>query len=168
VVRPLASGERVALSINPYHLGFSLWEAIVEEKGLEAAREIQQQDDDFSFVRNQLTWERAEELELFRFQADSSGQIKVAEADLSALHEALLAPKFNFGAPSIAARHIRVDGTLELEHDHKTDGRGLDVERGKKVIEYLQRVWRRPVIMKTIDEHGAELEFTVPMAPVNT
>jgi stage V sporulation protein R len=165
VVRPLASGERVALSINPYHLGFSLWEAIVEEQGLEAARRIQQEDDDFSFVRNQLTWERAEKLELFRYQADSSGQIKVAESGLSALHEALLAPKFNFGAPSIAARHIRVDGTLELEHDHKTDGRGLDVERGKKVIEYLQRVWRRPVIMKTIDEHGADMEFTVPMAP---
>ena len=168
VVRPLATGERVALSINPYHLGFCLWEAIVEEQGMEAARLIQQQDDDFSFVRNQLTWERAEKLELFRFQADSSGQIKVAEAGLSALHEALLAPKFNFGAPSVAARHIRVDGTLELEHDHKTDGRGLDVERSKKVIEYLQRVWRRPVIMQTIDEHGAELEFTVPMAPVNT
>ena len=33
------------------------------------------------------------------------------------------------------------------------------------VIEYLQRVWRRPVIMKTIDEHGADMEFTVPMAP---
>ncbi len=165
VVRPLASGERVALTINPYHLGFSLWEWIVENEGLDAARNIVQQDDDFSFVRNQLTWERAEKLELFRYRAESSGEVKVALPDLNALHEALLAPKFNFGAPSIVARHIRSDGTLELEHDHKSDGRGLDVERGKKVIEYLQHVWRRPVIMRTVDEHGAELEFTVPMAP---
>ena len=166
VVRPLASGERVALTINPYHLGFSLWESIVEKEGLDAAREILQQDDDFSFVRNQLTWERAEKLELFRYRAEASGQVKVVEPDLNSLHEALLEPKYNFGAPSIAARHIRIDGTLELEHDHKVDGRGLDVERSKKVIEYLQRVWRRPVIMKTINEHGAELEFTVPMAPI--
>ena len=166
VVRPLASGERVALTINPYHLGFSLWESIVEKEGLDAARGILQQDDDFSFVRNQLTWERAEKLELFRYRAEASGEVKVVEPDLNSLHEALLAPKYNFGAPSIAARHIRIDGTLELDHDHKVDGRGLDVERSKKVIEYLQRVWRRPVIMKTIDEHGAELEFTVPMAPV--
>ncbi|HKE43555.1 MAG TPA: SpoVR family protein [Steroidobacteraceae bacterium] len=165
VVRPLASGEQVALSINPYHLGFSLWEEIVEEEGLEAARAILQQDDDFSFVRNQLTMERAEKLQLFRYRAESSGQVKVEEPDLGALHEAMLHPKYNFGAPSVAARHVRVDGTLELEHDHKTDGRGLDVERGKKVIEYLQRVWRRPVIMHTVDEHGAEMEFTVPMAP---
>lgn len=166
VVRPLASGESVALTINPYHLGFSLWESIVEKEGLDAARGIVQQDDDFSFVRNQLTWERAEKLELFRYRAEANGQIKVTEPDLNSLHEALLAPKYNFGAPSIAARHIRIDGTLELDHDHKTDGRGLDIERGKKVIEYLQRVWRRPVIVTTIDEHGADLEFTVPMAPV--
>jgi stage V sporulation protein R len=165
VVRPLATGEQVALTINPYHLGFSLWEEIVEEEGLDAARAILRQDDDFSFVRNQLTLERAEKLQLFRYRAESNGQVKVETPDLGALHEALLHPKYNFGAPTIAAKHVRTDGTLELEHDHKTDGRGLDVERGKKVIEYLQRVWRRAVIMHTIDEHGAEMEFTVPMAP---
>ncbi|HEY7377734.1 MAG TPA: SpoVR family protein, partial [Steroidobacteraceae bacterium] len=165
VVRPLASGEQVALTINPYHLGFSLWEEIIKEEGLDAARAILQQDDDFSFVRNQLTLERAEKLQLFRYRAESNGQVKVETPDLGALHEALLHPKYNFGAPTVAAKHVRTDGTLELEHDHHTDGRGLDVERGKKVIEYMQRVWRRPVIMHTIDEHGAEMEFTVPMAP---
>ena len=35
VVRPTASGDNVALSTNPYHLGFSIWEKIVEEQGLE-------------------------------------------------------------------------------------------------------------------------------------
>jgi len=160
VVRPLASGERVALSINPYHLGFTLWEKIVESDGLEAARRIMQQDDDFSFVRNQLTAEVAEELGLFRYRAESSGSVKVIEPDLDALHEALLAPKYNFGAPSVAARHVRVDGTLELEHDHKTDGRGLDVDRGRKVIEYIHRLWRRPVILHTVDEDGEPVELS--------
>lgn len=159
VVRPLASGERIALSINPYHLGFTLWEKIVERDGLDAARRIMQQDDDFSFVRNQLTAEIAEELGMFRYRAESNGGVKVIEPDMDALHEALLAPKYNFGAPSVAARHVRVDGTLELEHDHKTDGRGLDAERGKKVIEYIQRVWRRPVLMHTVDDDGEGLEL---------
>ena len=36
VVRPTAAGERVSLEINPYHLGFSMWEKIIEEHGLEA------------------------------------------------------------------------------------------------------------------------------------
>ena len=55
VVRPSASGESVALSTNPYHLGFSIWEKIVEEQGLDAARKIMCEDDDFGFVRNHLT-----------------------------------------------------------------------------------------------------------------
>ncbi len=165
VVRPHASGERVALSINPYHLGFTLWEHIIERDGMEAARRIMQQDDDFSFVRNQLTAEIAEKLQMFRYNAESNGAIKVVQTDLSALHEAMLSPKYNFGAPSVAAARVRVDGTLELEHDHKTDGRGLDVERGKKVIEYIQRVWRRPVLMHTVDDEGEAIEVSLPEPP---
>src|ERR1700692_2439470 len=86
VVRPIAAGEQVALSINPYHLGFAMWEKIVEKNGLPAARAIMQQDDDFSFVRNHLTRELADELGLFRYSARSDGQIKVLEHDLTALH----------------------------------------------------------------------------------
>ncbi len=55
VVRPLASGEQVALAVNPYHVGFSMWEKIVERDGLEGARRIMREDDDFSFIRNHLT-----------------------------------------------------------------------------------------------------------------
>lgn len=160
VVRPVAADQQVALSINPYHLGFSMWESIIKEQGLETARGIMQQDDDFSFVRNHLTRELADELGLFRFSARSDGQIKVLEHDLDALHETLLAPKYNFGAPSISAAHVRQDGTLELEHDHEIDGRGLDLERGRKVLEYLHRIWRRPVIMHTVDHNGAALELS--------
>ena len=160
VVRPMAADQQVALAVNPYHLGFSLWEKIIATEGLEAARSIMQQDDDFSFVRNHLTREIAEELGLFRFNARSDGQIKVMENDLAALHESLLAPKYNFGAPSVAAAHIRNDGALELEHDHRTDGRGLDLERGRKVLEYVRRVWRRPVTLHTVDQNGAELEIS--------
>jgi stage V sporulation protein R len=159
VVRPIAADQQVALSVNPYHLGFSLWEEIIEEQGLEAARRIMEQDDDFGFVRNHLTRERADELGLFRFNARSDGQIKVLEHDLSALHESLLHQKYNFGAPSVAAKHVRVDGTLELFHDHTVDGRGLDLERSRKVLEYVHRVWRRPVILSTVDSQGSGLEI---------
>ena len=33
VVRPIAADQQVALSINPYHLGFSMWEKIIEAPG---------------------------------------------------------------------------------------------------------------------------------------
>jgi stage V sporulation protein R len=152
----------VALSINPYHLGFAMWENIIEQQGLKAARAIMQQDDDFSFVRNQLTRELADELGLFRYSARSDGQIKVLEHDLTALHESVLAPKYNFGAPIVSASHVRNDGTLELTHDSAVDGRGLDLERSRKVLDYLQRVWRRPIVLTTVNQAGSALELTAP------
>ncbi|HEU4627085.1 MAG TPA: SpoVR family protein [Steroidobacteraceae bacterium] len=159
VVRPIAADQQIALSINPYHLGFSLWEKVIEAEGLDAARKIMVQDDDFSFVRNYLTRELADELGLFRFNARADGQIKVLEHDLPALHESLLHQKYNFGAPSVFAKHVRVDGTLELYHDHVVDGRGLDLERSRKVLEYVHRVWRRPVVLQTVDSQGSGLEI---------
>jgi stage V sporulation protein R len=162
VVRPIAADSQVSLSINPYHLGFSMWEKIVEKEGLERARAIMEQDDDFGFVRNHLSRELAEELGLFRYNARSDGQVKVLELDLAGLHEAILAPKYNFGAPVVCAQHIRNDGTLELVHDVSVDGRGLDLERSRKVLDYLHRVWRRPLVLTTVNQTGATLELTAP------
>jgi stage V sporulation protein R len=162
VVRPVAAEKQVSLSINPYHLGFTMWEKIIARDGLEAARHIMEQDDDFGFVRNQLTRELAEELGLFRYSARTDGQIKVLEADLAALHEALLAPKYNFGAPVVSAVRVRTDGTLELAHDSTVDGRGLDLERSRKVLDYLRKVWRRPIVLTTVNQAGSTLELTAP------
>jgi len=162
VVRPIAGGEKVALGLNPYHLGFSMWEDIVERLGLDGARRIMHEDDDVSFVRNHLSAELAAKLQLFRFGADTSGSVKVLETDLHALHEVIVGPKYNFGAPSIAASQVRIDGTLELTHDHQADGRGIDVERAKNVLQYIERVWRRPVILHTVDSQGTALSLSAP------
>jgi stage V sporulation protein R len=161
VVRPTASGENVALSTNPYHLGFSIWEKLVEQHGLDHARKIMCEDDDFSFIRNHLTQEIASELQLFRFRGPASGTLTVQENDLSALHDALLAPKYGFGAPTVSASRIHVDGKLELVHDHITDGRGLDPDRGRKVLEYIARVWRRPVTVVTVNSENNPMEISV-------
>jgi stage V sporulation protein R len=161
VVRPSASGESVALSTNPYHLGFSIWEKIVEAQGLDAARKIMCEDDDFGFVRNHLTMELAQELKLFRFKGPATGTLTVQEMDLPMLHEALLAPKYAFGAPTVNATRVHVDGKLELVHDHTVDGRGLDPERARKVLEYVARVWRRPVTIATVDNDNRAVEIAV-------
>jgi stage V sporulation protein R len=161
VVRPTATGDNVALATNPYHLGFSIWEKIVESQGLEAARRIMAEDDDFSFVRNHLTHDLATELKLFRFKGPATGTLTVQEMDLPMLHEALLHPKYGFGAPRVSASRIHVDGKLELVHDHVTDGRGLDPERARKVLEYVTKVWRRPVTLATVDNDQRSVEISV-------
>ena len=76
------------------------------------------------------------------------------------MREAILAPKFNFGAPRIAATQLDVDGSLTLAHDHQSDGRGLDVQRAERVLDYVVRIWRRPVTLLTTDVRGNERELT--------
>jgi stage V sporulation protein R len=157
VVSPYASGEQqTSLQINPYHLGFSMWEHIVETQGLEAARRILREEDDFSFIRNHLDRDMADRLGLFVWEAKSDGEIKVVNRDINLLRENILAPRFNYGSPRIAVSEMKADGTLVLRHDHKTDGRGLDVGRAEQVLKYVHRLWRRPVRMVTADADGRD------------
>jgi len=159
VVRPFASGEETALGINPYHLGFTLWEHIVARHGAARAREVMREEDDFGFIRNYLDHELAEKLDLFVYEVRRGDEIRVANRDLEAVREAILAPKFNFGAPRVAAVELKPDGGLVLAHEHESDGRGLDAARAKKVLEYARRVWRRAVRMHTINERGEPVEL---------
>jgi stage V sporulation protein R len=164
VVRPVAAGEQVALTVNPYHLGFTLWEEIVKNSGLEAARQIMREDDDFSFLRNHLTHDIAADMGLFRYQRQQNGQVKVVGGDIEALQENLLSDKYNFGAPRISVLEVRSDGTLVLQHDNQLDGRGLDSDRSRKVLEYVKRVWRRPVRLKTVDAASQPVELSADSA----
>ncbi|MGV3741855.1 MAG: SpoVR family protein [Burkholderiaceae bacterium] len=154
VVRPYAGDNQLALAVNPYHLGFSIWEKIIEERGIEAARQICKEEDDFGFIRNYLDRDLAEKLELFVYEARDDGGIKIANRDIYAVREAILAPKFNYGAPRVAASKLHLDGSLDLQHDYESDGRGLDVGRAERVLEYVARVWRRPVSLHTIGNNG--------------
>lgn len=154
VVRPFAGDHQLALAINPYHLGFSIWEDLIEKKGISAARKICKEEDDFGFIRNYLTEELAAQLGLFVYEADAEGGIRIAENGIHAVREAILAPRFNYGAPRIAIKRMHVDGSLELSHDYQGDGRGLDLERAEKVLDYIARVWRRPISLHTLGGSG--------------
>ena len=154
VVRPYAAERQLALAVNPYHLGFSMWEDIIEKHGLEKARQIVKEEDDFGFIRNYLAKDLIEKLELFVYEARDDGDIRISANEVHAVHEAILGPKFNYGAPRIAANHLHVDGSLQLLHDHQSDGRGVDLGRAERVLEYIGRVWRRPVTLHTVGDRG--------------
>jgi len=162
VVRPHAADSQVALAPNPYHLGFCIWEKIIEEQGIESAFEIRCNDDDFSFIRNYLTRELADELNLFEYTVRRDGSVEVIETDIDGLRDMILASKYNFGAPVVSVRQVDPDGTLHLAHDYASDGRGLDLRRTERVLEYVHRVWRRDVRLETTDLRGAKRTLRVP------
>jgi stage V sporulation protein R len=154
VVRPFASGQQLALSLNPYHLGFSLWEHIIEKHGMEKARQVCREEDDFGFIRNYLDQELADKLDLFVYETRKDGDTKIANRDIRAIREAILAPKFNYGAPSIAVSQVGADGNLDLRHDYLHDGRGLELPQAERVMDYVGKLWRRPVSLHTVDFRG--------------
>jgi len=162
VVRPHASGRQVSLAPNPYHLGFRMWERIFEEYGPERAFEIRAQEDDFSFIRNHLTEELAAELSLFQYVAKKDGSVDVVDTHIEELREAILSPKFNFGAPRVSATSVDADGVLHLTHDYEIDGRGLDLRRTETVLKYVQQIWRRTVKLETVDARGASRTLSCP------
>ncbi|HLQ84724.1 MAG TPA: SpoVR family protein [Salinisphaeraceae bacterium] len=166
VIRPFAGDNQIALAINPYHVGFAMWEHIIEHQGLDAALRIRAEEDDFSFVRNHLDEQLAEELQLFGYRqrrTSAGSRIRIDDNnDIDTLREQLIAPRFNFAAPHIQAVEMGSDGSLVLYHDHATDGRGLDLERAQKVLEYIARVWRRPVALETVDADGDEKMLEIP------
>jgi stage V sporulation protein R len=161
VVRPYAGEQQLALAVNPYHLGFCMWDRIVERQGLEEARRICAEEDDFGFIRNHLDAELAGQLDLFTYQVRKDGETRVLSRDLHDVKEAILAPKYNYGAPRIAAERVQDDGSLILRHDHASDGRGLDLAQAEQVLDYVARIWRRPVSLHTVDFRGVGRVLTI-------
>ena len=111
------------------------------------------------FIRTPLTDVIAVASGLLVSEAGANDEIKVATCDVGAVREAILAPKFNDGAPRVAACELKNDGSLTLTHDHGSDGRGLDTGRARKVLEYVRRVWRRPVRLVTVNDRAEPVEL---------
>ncbi len=156
VVRPGTGNNQITLSINPYYLGFSIWEDIIERKGLEKARVICKEEDDFSFIRNYLTEQLAEKLEIFSYAINGKGEINISERNIHLIRESIISPKFNFGSPRIGVSEIKTDGSLILAHEFQSDGRGLELESASKVVEYIANVWKKSVYLSTVDSEKKE------------
>ncbi|WP_229459089.1 SpoVR family protein [Massilia cavernae] len=124
VVRPFAGSQQLVLSLNPCHLGCSLWEYIIEKHGMDKARQICREEDDFGFIRNYLDQEISDRLDLFVYEARRHGETRIATRDIHAIREAILAPRFNYGAPSVMVSQVGADGSLDLRHDYLHDGAG--------------------------------------------
>ena len=86
-------------------------------------------------------------------------EIRVANRDLEAVREAILAPKFNFGAPRVAAVEIKPDGGLVLATSTRATAAAW-MPAAPKVLEYTRRVWRRPVRLHTVNDRGENVELT--------
>jgi stage V sporulation protein R len=131
--------------------------------GLKKIMQVRTEDDDVSFVCNYLTRELCEDMELFTYGPDDGwdwdDDIVLKDRELEEVKRALTARIHNNGAPPIVVEEADAD-CLCLLHD-KSDPRPLDDLYAQKTLEYVYKVWKRPIILTTRDEEGQPLKYEV-------
>jgi stage V sporulation protein R len=158
--------------LNPYYLGYKIFEDIekrwnnpTEEERKTYGRkpgegrakifEVRELDNDISFLRNYLTEELCEELDLFVFELVDDEEWTVTEKKWERVRDTLVAGMTNFGFPYIEVVDDDYDGNRELFLKHRYEGIELDIKYARKVLEYVYKLWGREVHLETIVDNEA-------------
>jgi stage V sporulation protein R len=156
-------------SINPYTLGLYMWEAIEKRynqptqeererfglepgKGREKMFEIREMESDISFLRNYLTKDLVDELDLYLYQKVGN-EWKIVDKDWEHVRDQLCAARVNGGFPVLYVEDGDYNGNGELYIKHQFEGLELDVKYLEKTIPYLHRLWGRNVHIETVLEN---------------
>jgi len=163
--------------INPYYLGYKIWEDIErrwdnpsdEERktlgrkggeGREKIFEVRELDNDVSFLRNYLTEELCEELDLFVFELVDEDEWKITEKRWQRVRDQLVANMTNFGFPYLQVADGDYNGNRELYLKHSFEGTELDMRYARKALEHVYTLWGRPVHLETVvDDDTSVLSY---------
>ncbi|MTI82022.1 MAG: SpoVR family protein [Firmicutes bacterium] len=156
-------------SINPYYLGIKMFEDIEkrwdnpseEEKkefhrpggeGKEKIFEVRSIDNDVSFLRNYLTEDLVEDLDLYLFRKVGH-DYKVTTIDWEKVRDGLINNLTNCGVPNILVENGDYGKRGELYLKHSYEGMELDVVHLEKTLPHVHTIWGRPVHVETnLDE----------------
>lgn len=141
--------------INPYHLGYTLFQKIIEEKGFEEAKTIREVHNDITFLRFYTDEEFMREHNYFSYSFNKKKQSSIVDdiSDVEGWEKVRDAMITNVGLnriPVVFVEEIEKDGTLSLVHEH--DGRDLEMNYARKVFDHIKTLWRGEVKLITIVE----------------
>jgi stage V sporulation protein R len=153
--------------LNPYYLGYKIFEDIERRwdnptpeemekfgrkgnEGREKIFEVREIESDVSFLRNYLTEELCEELDLFVYELVEDEEWTITEKHWERVRNQLVANMTNFGFPYIEVLDGDYNGNRELYLRHAFEGVELDSKYARKTLEYVQQLWGRPVHLETV------------------
>jgi len=163
--------------LNPYYLGYKIFEDIEKRwnnptdedrekfgrrgnEGREKIFEVRELDNDISFLRNYLTEELCEELDLFVYQLVDEEDWTVTEKKWERVRDQLVANMTNFGFPYIEIVDGDYDGNRELYLMHRYENVELDMKYARKTLEYVYKLWGRDVHLETqVDDETMVLHY---------
>jgi stage V sporulation protein R len=144
--------------LNPYYIGFKIFEDIEKKYGKEKIFEVREIERDSSFLRRYLTRELCEELNLFQYNIRTFDTIIEEISDKTGWKTIRDTLSYTAGMGNIP--YIRVidlnkkNHTLTLENIY--DGRALELSYAKETLKYIQELWGHDV--KLITKSGDKQE----------
>lgn len=146
--------------LNPYYVGYKIFEDLEKRFGRDKIFEVRELDNDVSFLRNYLTKELCEELDLFVFELVEEEEWTITEKKWEKVRDALVANMTNFGFPYIVVADGDYNGNRELYLKHLYEGAELEQRYAQKTLEHVYRLWGRPVHLETvIDDEKIVLRY---------
>jgi stage V sporulation protein R len=153
--------------LNPYYLGYKIFEDIerrwddpsTEEQeklgmrlgaGREKIFEVREMESDVSFLRNYLTEELCEELDLFVYELVEEEEWTITEKRWERVRDQLVANMTNFGFPYLEVADGDYNNNRELYLRHAYEGAELDGRYARKALEHVYTLWGRPVHLETV------------------
>ncbi len=163
------------MRINPYHLGYRIledierrWDNPTDEqraqgwepgKGRKKIFEVREIESDLSLLRNYLTKDLVEDLDLYLYRKEGDEWV-IVEKNWEKVRDGIVASMTNFGYPYIVVVDADFHGNTELLLKHQFEGQELDIPYAQKTLEHVQYIWSRPVHLDTIlDEQAVRLSY---------
>ena len=142
--------------INPYHLGYKLFQKIIEETSFKEAMTIREVHNDITFLRFYMDEEFMRENNYFSYSYDKNKQSSVVDdiSDAEGWEKVRDEMIRNIGLnrlPVVFVDELEKDGTLSLVHEH--DGRDIELNYARKVFEFIETLWGDNVKLITIVEN---------------
>lgn len=137
--------------LNPYYLGYKIFEDIEKRYGRDYMFEVRELDSDQSFLRNYLTKELVEDLDLYIFEKRGQ-EWTITEKAWERVRDQLVASRVNGGFPVLHVWDGDYIKNGELYLKHEFDGVELDVKYLERTLPYVHQLWGRSVHLETVIE----------------
>jgi stage V sporulation protein R len=164
------------MHINPYHVGYKIledierrWDNPTEEERAKLGRqpgqgraklfEVRETESDLSLLRNYLTKELVDDLDLYLYAKEGDRWV-IVEKNWEKVRDGIVASMTNFGYPYITVVDADFNRNSELLLRHHHEGQDLDLTYAEKTLEHVYYIWSRPVHLETaFDEKPLRLTY---------
>jgi stage V sporulation protein R len=153
-------------TLNPYYVGMKLLEHVERRwddpskedrdrlglpggEGRHKLFEIRELESDLSFIRNYLTKDVVEDLDLYIYEYQA-GEWKVVEKRWENVRDQICRTLTSYGIPYITVEDGDHRRGRELYLKHHYDGDELDGRYAERTLQFLHQIWGRRVHLETV------------------